>query len=219
MPQPIELNDTEHSIFLNANPHDPVTGDVLRAGDKVLACRKCKSVFLISSLIYLGFRHCEQSHFERKLPVSGHIKLESKMKKNHFEAAALEAVFFAWFIDNIIFGLIFIPFYLTLGYYFGSSIESALLGFVLLIPIYLLILMSRDAWFSGSSPGKYLADIKVISDKGKNCNISRALIRGFFSPLLIFTPLTEVLGKKSIFDRVTKTSTIKRSEQNNIKSS
>lgn len=54
------LDAQRHVDFLNEQRHDPVTGEVLRAGDEVAFCASCGSAFLRDSWEYLGESHCGQ---------------------------------------------------------------------------------------------------------------------------------------------------------------
>ncbi|WP_338791945.1 hypothetical protein [Bernardetia sp. MNP-M8] len=57
----ITSNFKEHQNFLAQNRKDPITGDTILQGDRVVFCAVCKSVFLSDTWEYLGKQHCEQS--------------------------------------------------------------------------------------------------------------------------------------------------------------
>ncbi|MEM6298897.1 MAG: WD40 repeat domain-containing protein, partial [Bacteroidota bacterium] len=49
------------SHILKEQRFDPITGEVLKAGDKVVFCAACHSAFLDDSWEYIGGEHCNQS--------------------------------------------------------------------------------------------------------------------------------------------------------------
>ncbi|WP_027003827.1 hypothetical protein [Hugenholtzia roseola] len=74
------LIETEkHSDFLAQNRQDPITGDSIKAGDKVVFCAACKSVFLVETWQYLGEQHCGQSQTLDKIPQATVLTLRQKI--------------------------------------------------------------------------------------------------------------------------------------------
>lgn len=57
----ISSNFKEHKVFLEQNRKDPITGDTILQGDRVVFCAICKSVFLSDTWEYLEKQHCEQT--------------------------------------------------------------------------------------------------------------------------------------------------------------
>ncbi len=55
------LNAKLHSHILQEQRFDPITGEVLKAGDEVVFCAVCQSAFLDESWNYIGGQHCNQS--------------------------------------------------------------------------------------------------------------------------------------------------------------
>jgi len=49
-----------NSLILQENRQDPITGDLIKEGDKVVICASCKSAFLEGNWKYLGQQHCQQ---------------------------------------------------------------------------------------------------------------------------------------------------------------
>ena len=74
----INPNLKEHQDFLAQNRKDPITGDTISAGDEVVFCAGCKSVFLKDTWEYLGGQHCEQSNTLSELPSSSIINFAKK---------------------------------------------------------------------------------------------------------------------------------------------
>ncbi|WP_161626168.1 hypothetical protein [Hugenholtzia roseola] len=72
------LIETEkHSDFLAQNRQDPITGDSIKAGDKVVFCAACKSVFLVETWQYLGEQHCGQSQTLEAIPIRRNLNIKS----------------------------------------------------------------------------------------------------------------------------------------------
>lgn len=74
------LHPTKHEKFLTQSRIDPITGDTLEAGDKIVICAECKSAFHADSWAYLGNRHCNQTRTLPAIPQAtslGHFKKRS----------------------------------------------------------------------------------------------------------------------------------------------
>ena len=75
-----QLDPQRHEKFLTQARIDPITGDALEAGDKIVLCAECKSAFHTDSWEYLGNRHCNQTNTLPAVPQStslGHFKKRS----------------------------------------------------------------------------------------------------------------------------------------------
>jgi hypothetical protein len=72
------IDADEHREFLAQERQDPITGDRIKAGDAVVFCAACKSVFLHETWDYLGNQHCEQSQTLAQVPSSEKIAIRSK---------------------------------------------------------------------------------------------------------------------------------------------
>lgn len=75
-----QLDPQQHEKFLTQARIDPITGDTLEAGDKIVLCAECKSAFHSDSWAYLGNRHCNQTSTLPAIPQStslGHFKKRS----------------------------------------------------------------------------------------------------------------------------------------------
>ncbi len=70
-----------HAKFLEEQREDPVTGDLIQAGDSVVFCAGCKSAFLADSWEYLGEQHCGDTEtlteFPQTMSLSIRWELES----------------------------------------------------------------------------------------------------------------------------------------------
>jgi hypothetical protein len=62
------LDSNTHRDFLAQQRRDPVTRELLKAGDRVVICAGCKSAFLADSWNALGGQHCNQSQTLRNIP-------------------------------------------------------------------------------------------------------------------------------------------------------
>ncbi|WP_291727456.1 RDD family protein [Bernardetia sp.] len=74
------LHAEKHDKFLAQARIDPITGDTLEAGDKIVICAECKSAFHSDSWDYLGRRHCNQTRTLPAIPQAtslGHFKKRS----------------------------------------------------------------------------------------------------------------------------------------------
>ncbi|MEM6298405.1 MAG: hypothetical protein AAF740_06925 [Bacteroidota bacterium] len=79
----------EHREFLEEERNDPITGEILEAGDEVVVCASCKSAFLKDSWEYLGKRHCGQSRTLREIPIFKNVALkpQSTLGEVRYEAS------------------------------------------------------------------------------------------------------------------------------------
>lgn len=62
------LDQKRHADFLSENRIDPITGDKIEAGDRIVICAACKSAFLEESWNYLRQQHCKQYGTLNKIP-------------------------------------------------------------------------------------------------------------------------------------------------------
>ncbi|WP_027003801.1 hypothetical protein [Hugenholtzia roseola] len=62
--------------FLSQSRHDPITGDLFVAGDKVVFCAACHSAFLLESWEYLGQTHCQQQETLAQIPTQSNLTLK-----------------------------------------------------------------------------------------------------------------------------------------------
>ena len=73
-----KIDKQKHTDFLKQNRQDPITGDLISAGDEVVFCHECKSAFLKDTWEYLGKSHCNQSRTLAIFPVKKTLNLKSK---------------------------------------------------------------------------------------------------------------------------------------------
>lgn len=69
------IENPKHQAFLNENRSDPITGDAIQEGDKIVFCAVCKSAFLHDTWLYLGKTHCNQSETLGKFPSSEKLEI------------------------------------------------------------------------------------------------------------------------------------------------
>ncbi|WP_291727831.1 hypothetical protein [Bernardetia sp.] len=74
------IQSPRHQAFLNENRSDPITGDDIKEGDKIVFCAVCKSAFLYDTWLYLGKTHCNQSETLGKFPVSEKLEIQGVTK-------------------------------------------------------------------------------------------------------------------------------------------
>ncbi len=70
-----------NSAILQENRQDPITGDLVKEGDKVVICASCKSAFLEGSWNYLGQQHCQQRETLNQIPAKQNFKFVKKLKQ------------------------------------------------------------------------------------------------------------------------------------------
>ncbi len=163
-----QLDPQRHEKFLTQARIDPITGDTLEAGDKIVLCAECKSAFHTDSWSYLGNRHCNQTNTLPAIPQNtslGHFKKRS--------AEYYSRVNSNFKINETIQNLTIV----SAGHRLGSVLID--LAFVLLIQYTLPYVLSpllwsyfllRDFSYKGRSLslGKNLMGIEVVEERGEN---------------------------------------------------
>ncbi|AFM03172.1 hypothetical protein Fleli_0711 [Bernardetia litoralis DSM 6794] len=69
------IRNPRHKAFLNENRSDPITGDEIKEGDKIVFCAICKSAFLYDTWLYLDKTHCNQGETLGKFPSSQKLEI------------------------------------------------------------------------------------------------------------------------------------------------
>ncbi|WP_291727557.1 DUF308 domain-containing protein [Bernardetia sp.] len=82
------LEKEKHSDFLTQNRIDPITGDVLQEGDRVVICASCKSAFLADSWEYMGRRHCNQTYTLSEIPKQEIVKMDKETRTERLDRLA-----------------------------------------------------------------------------------------------------------------------------------
>ncbi|WP_291726561.1 hypothetical protein [Bernardetia sp.] len=72
------LEKDKHQDFLLQQRVDPITGERIEAGDKVVFCASCKSAFFEESWQYLEGKHCNQTKTLKNIPVAKTLWLKAK---------------------------------------------------------------------------------------------------------------------------------------------
>ncbi len=72
------LDKTVDSEFLNQGRIDPITGEKIEEGHRIVICAACKSAFFIEIWEYLGENHCNQSETLTEIPKPKQLFLEAK---------------------------------------------------------------------------------------------------------------------------------------------
>jgi len=86
------LHPDTHAAFLAEQRKDPITGDVLKAGDTVVCCAECGSAFLVDSWEYMGKSHCGQRRTLESVPESETLTLKRELEEGalyYFEEFAV----------------------------------------------------------------------------------------------------------------------------------
>lgn len=81
----------KHQTFLEQQRQDPVTGESIRAYDRVVFCAACGSAFLEDSWEYLGREHCRQQRTLPKIPESSdNLSLRWELDGSLFQATQIQ---------------------------------------------------------------------------------------------------------------------------------
>lgn len=70
-----KIDKQKHFDFLNQNRQDPITGDLIVAGNEIVFCSECKSAFLKDTWEYLGGKHCNSSETLIDFPIQKVLEL------------------------------------------------------------------------------------------------------------------------------------------------
>ncbi|WP_027001332.1 hypothetical protein [Hugenholtzia roseola] len=134
-----QLSAHLHQHFLAQARIDPITGDVISAGDRVVLCKACGSAFLTESWVYMGARHCGQSQTLPKIPSTLptlHLKkqrqTETKAESKIFTLGLMR--FLAFLLDTTITAALFwYKWYPLAGFYwlFKDAIHRGSIGKIL----------------------------------------------------------------------------------------
>ena len=167
----MKLSREQHAKFLDEEPHDPVTGDLLLEGDEIVICASCKTAFLRESWLYMGEKHCNQSNTLDHVPLRKNALkllggLREKMKKVKTFAPVPFGKRFTAFMTDFVISLFFTP-----------------LG----APFYWLL---KDAW--GQSIGKKLTNLDTVEvgDEIAKTSTTKRILRNVPTSLPLFWLLT-----------------------------
>ncbi|WP_375559370.1 hypothetical protein ACE193_16740 [Bernardetia sp. OM2101] len=72
------LEKQKDQDFLVQQRVDPITGELIEAGHKIVICSACKSAFFEESWEYLGGKHCNQTNTLSTIPVAQTLWLKAK---------------------------------------------------------------------------------------------------------------------------------------------
>lgn len=86
------VEEKKHKIFLKEERRDPFTKQKIKAGDQIVFCAKCKSVFLVSSWNTIGDKHCNQIETLQRFPDSDKERLIIINKKYNNVPVYLKAL-------------------------------------------------------------------------------------------------------------------------------
>ncbi len=82
------LDEEKHSDFLSQERIDPITGDILEGGDKIVICASCKSAFFADSWTYMNGKHCNQTHTLREIPKQEAVKIDRESRNERLDKLA-----------------------------------------------------------------------------------------------------------------------------------
>lgn len=121
------IDKETHADFLAQERVDPVTGEHLQSGDKVVFCAGCRSAFLLDSWAYLENRHCQQTQTLRAFPEKESLMLSYK-----------NYAFGNFTLDRLLYttkqtgpfgvGFLWIPVYTLIALVFGTLIAISLIN-------------------------------------------------------------------------------------------
>ncbi len=143
-----QLTKQNHQDFLLQQRVDPITGEHIEAGHKIVICSVCKSAFFEESWEYLGGKHCHQNKTLSKIPLAQTLWLKSKpLEFLPFDFKGFDTGFH---YQNIIYGfighimtiLIFIPF--ALSFVAFNKNEFVIFSILIGIVISLFVLSFND---------------------------------------------------------------------------
>lgn len=86
-----QLDPQRDLRFIEQEREDPVTGEFLQAGDRIVICAGCQSAFLVETWDYLGRKHCQQQRTLPALPAVRDLKLKRNKKRFVIGTHALES--------------------------------------------------------------------------------------------------------------------------------
>ncbi|WP_291727397.1 hypothetical protein [Bernardetia sp.] len=75
-----KIHKKKHAHFLKQNRQDPITGDLIVAGDEIVFCHECKSAFLKDTWEYLGGKHCDSKKTLSSFPQERALNLSTNEK-------------------------------------------------------------------------------------------------------------------------------------------
>ncbi len=122
-----QLEKQKDQDFLLQQRVDPITGELIKAGHKIVICSACKSAFFEESWEYLGGKHCNQKETLIQIPINETLWLKAKpLEFLPFDFEGFDKGFhyqnlvfgFLEFVTKIVFLLAFVPLTMSL------SIES-----------------------------------------------------------------------------------------------
>ncbi|MEM6297208.1 MAG: hypothetical protein AAF740_00800 [Bacteroidota bacterium] len=76
-----QIDARRHAKFLEEQREDPVTGDLIQAGDRVVFCAGCKSAFLADSWEYLGGQHCGGTETLAEFPQTMSLSIRWELER------------------------------------------------------------------------------------------------------------------------------------------
>ncbi|WP_338814203.1 hypothetical protein V9L05_02155 [Bernardetia sp. Wsw4-3y2] len=133
-----QLEKQTHKDFLLQQRVDPITGELIEAGHKIVICSACKSAFFEESWEYLGGKHCNQEKTLIQIPINETLWLKAKpLQFLPFDFVGFDKGFH---YQDVVFGFIGL---ITTGF-FGISIMLCLMAlgkeefkiFFILFPIF-----------------------------------------------------------------------------------
>ncbi|MEM6298896.1 MAG: hypothetical protein AAF740_09440 [Bacteroidota bacterium] len=115
------LAPNRHAHLFEEQRFDPITGEVLKAGDKVVFCACCHSAFLDESWEYIGRRHCNQNRTLAHVPTQKEmLALKKRTTSAGYQVATRQE---KW---ERVMGVVVILFIAALLFRIGSSVYADL---------------------------------------------------------------------------------------------
>lgn len=164
------IDSEKHTAFLAQHRHDSVTAEPITAGDEVVFCKVCGSVFKTESWDYIGREHCGQKQTLERFPEISTAGLEIRTSPNELllgQEPKKSKLEYAFALVPV--GLL-LTFFTDYGYGFGLSIT--LLSFM----VSLFALISRK---TGSPVRVYGQHLKISGTDIKFSEIKKIIIEDF----------------------------------------
>ncbi|WP_338766956.1 hypothetical protein WAF17_04855 [Bernardetia sp. ABR2-2B] len=165
-----QLEKRKHKDFLLQQIVDPITGELIEAGHKIVICSACKSAFFEESWEYLGKEHCNQTKTLSKIPVAEIIKIKFKELDFEFEDVEKRKISLkdkiightiGFTLCMLFFGICLLP--LGIYGYFESVLKNLLESYVwvILFLSFCLVIGSFGIWIFYKTDEKYSEKSKI----------------------------------------------------------
>ncbi|WP_027003156.1 hypothetical protein [Hugenholtzia roseola] len=203
------IEEKLHADFLAQKRQDPITGDNIQAGDTVVFCAACKSVFLVDTWLYLNQTHCGQQKILATLPQAENLTLKSpkyQLGETLFQTrGAVSTV--KWYLPSVDDAPVLLAFLIgAIGTWKMETTDIDMVYVIIFIlfsffPLFVLFMVSKKFFISSLFYfilRKRAAWLK-IAQNGIEAQYGQDGTR-FFSPQIHHIEIRPALGKKLKMD-------------------